>query len=144
MRIDDTFIHLNQMKIDSEKESLQAEFLNFSNQIKDPQKKAYILSIYTRATSGRPIFNPDRIVTDDNPFSDGAHTELSQEHKMFNSILDSRETLDYSTVNHEGVFISQKIEARRLFSLLLERLSLHSQLISFQKRIKDIDTSQNA
>lgn len=60
----------------------------------NPTQAQYVRSIYGRVMDRKPIFAPDTIVADDNPFSDSAHVEPSEEHKLFNSLLNSKDQVD--------------------------------------------------
>lgn len=57
------------------------------------------------------------------------HGKKSEEHKIFDNLLDSKNIIDRDSVDSQGNPIVEKLETRKLFVILLERLATHSQLI---------------
>ena len=129
MKIDETFISLNQMKIDSSEHELNLEIEKFASQLHNMKQKEYVMSLMMRIKSGKALFSPDGISIDINPLSDKAHIRQSVDHILFNAILDNKELANRDTLDKDGNHSVESLEIRKLFAILLEKLAIHARLI---------------
>ncbi len=114
-------MYLNDMTFSNEKfrqewerVSLGVQTKELEEAIKNHEEKVYFKEIFGRMQRWERIFEEDTI--DDNPFTDRAHRKLSQEHKLFLSILKNTTKILWWSEKKE-------IEIGKVFALLLDRMS---------------------
>jgi len=115
MKMDETFVRMNQLQINAEVNRMENgelsgqlahDFDIFADQLKNQKQKQYIKNICKRVIFGdKNLFDPDEI--DSNPFSERVRRIRSNEHKMFDEILNNTDEISIDSVNQETQFSSK-------------------------------------
>lgn len=143
MKIDASFVRMNQIQLDSEVTKLENglitwqlvnDFNDFAAMLPNPKHKQYVQGICKRVLFGDGnLFKRDQVI--------GRWQSIpSEEHTIFNAIIDSTDMITINKVNPEtNSYTIQEIVIWNQFVTLLERLASHGRNRSFQNRLAEID-----
>ncbi len=144
MRIDPLFIRVQQWLNITRYNSISTELDNFTSKLKSPKTQQYLLSLIDRVQRKDNLFTPDTISIDkDNSFSDRAHVKKSEEHSIFDALLDSQDEIDWEVPDETWNIRLEKRKIGIVFTKILNDLAQYGLHSDFLERIKKVDQKTN-